>query len=438
MDADTERAAQTAEERAAAALIPLLERVEEFLASDVGREAASVDGAALLHSVEEFLGRFVAYPNAEARAAHVLWVAHTHLMEVWESTPRIAFLSPEPGSGKTRALEVTELLVPRPVESINASPAYLFRKVSDAQGLPTILYDEIDTLFGPTAKDNEEICGLLNAGHRKGAMAGRCIVRGKNIETEELPAYCAVALAGLGNLPDTILTRSVVIRMRRRAPTERVMPYRRRQHAPAGHLLRNELAAWALEIAPTLYGEYPQMPVGVEDRAADKWEPLLAVADAARGDWPKRARDATVALIATAKENTPSFGVRLLMDLRGIFNAHKDKEHLPSETIIDALCALPEAPWGDLRGKRLDARRLANLLRPYSVTSADVRDGERTLKGYKRADLWDAWERYLGSSLSSPSESATSATTATIPTVVRSVAHVAHVADVDGDSWEEF
>jgi hypothetical protein len=84
----------------------------------------------------------------------------------------------------------------------------------------TILYDEIDTVFGPKAKENEEIRGLLNAGHRRGAVAGRCVVHGKRVETEEIPAYCAVALAGLGWLPDTILTRSIIIRMRRRAPGE--------------------------------------------------------------------------------------------------------------------------------------------------------------------------------------------------------------------------
>src|SRR5687767_7857305 len=156
-------------------------------------------------------------------------------MEAWESTPRIAFLSPEPGSGKTRALEITETLVPRPVEAVNTTPAYLFRKVSDPEGAPTLLYDEIDTLFGPKAKDNEEIRGMLNAGHRRGAMAGRCVVRGKLVMTEELPAYCAVALAGLHTLPDTILTRCVVVPMRRRAPTERVEPYRRRVHAPEGN-----------------------------------------------------------------------------------------------------------------------------------------------------------------------------------------------------------
>lgn len=94
------------------------------------------DGAKLLDDVHAFLGRIVAYPSKETHTAHTLWIAHAHLMEAWESTPRITFLSPEPSSGKTRALEITELLVPRPVQAVNVSPAYLFRKVADPGGLP--------------------------------------------------------------------------------------------------------------------------------------------------------------------------------------------------------------------------------------------------------------------------------------------------------------
>ena len=128
---------------------------------------------------------------------------------------------------ETRALEITEMLVPRPVEAINVTAAYLFRKVGSEEGKPTILYDEIDTVFGPKAGDHEEI-RILRTGYRKGAVAGRCVTVGKRVETEEIPAYCAVALAGLGNLPDTILSRSAVIRMKRRAPHEKVEAYRRR------------------------------------------------------------------------------------------------------------------------------------------------------------------------------------------------------------------
>src|SRR4051794_31316183 len=154
-------------------------------------------GEVLLRDVSKYLGRFVSYPSEHAHTAHALWVLHAHLMQCWESTPRLFFCSPEPGSGKTRALEATEPLVPAPVEAVNVTPAYLFRKVGSEDGV-TILFDEIDTVFGPKAKDNEEIRGLLNAGHRRGAVAGRCVVRGKIVETEEIPAYCAVALAGLG------------------------------------------------------------------------------------------------------------------------------------------------------------------------------------------------------------------------------------------------
>src|SRR5262249_15361348 len=250
----------------------------------------------LLDQVHAYLGRFVAYPSKHAHIAHTLWVAHTHFMNNWESTPRIAFLSPEPGSGKTRALELTETLVPRPVEAVNVSAAYLFRKISDGSaGLPTILFDEIDTIFGPRARQHEEIRGILNAGHRRGAMAGRCVVKGNIVETEELPAFCAVAIAGLGHLPDTILTRSVIIRMRRRAPTEEIHPYRRRQHAPDGYALRYKLSNWACHFKGTMKTD-PLMPEGITDRNADVWESLLAVADAAGGDWPAKARVAAVAL----------------------------------------------------------------------------------------------------------------------------------------------
>jgi len=368
-----------------------IERLVSIARKSVGPRAG-LDQRPVLDDVQTFLGKFVAYPSEHAHVAHVLWAAHTHLMDAWESTPRLAFLSPEPGSGKTRALEPTETLVPRPVEAINASPAYLFRKISSPDGLPTILHDEIDTVFGRHVKrENEEVRAVINAGHRRGAMAGRCVVKGKIIETEELPAFCAVALAGLGFLPDTILTRSVIIRMRRRAPTEQIQPYRRRVHAPGGYSLRDRLAAWASQIRPALE-TCPAMPEGITDRNADVWEALLSVADAAGNDWPDRARVAAVALVADAIAATPSLGVHLLVDLRTVFG---DRDAMWTTEILEALIDLEESPWGDLKGKPLDSRRLAHFLRPYGVVSKQVRIGEKNQRGYTREALWDAWLRYL-------------------------------------------
>lgn len=350
------------------------------------------DGAALLDNVYAFLGRFVAYPSEHARVAHTLWIAHTHAMDAFESTPRLAFLSPEPGSGKTRALEVTEPLVPRPVEAINVTPAYLFRKVADEAGRPTILFDEIDTVFGPKAKDNEEIRGLLNAGHRKGAVAGRCVVKGKTVMTEEIPAYCAVALAGLGGLPDTILSRSATIRMRRRAPNEIVEPWRRRIHAPEAEGLRDQLAVWAEGALGEVIDTWPEMPAGVNDRDADVWEALLAVADVAGGTWPARARAAAVAFVTEGNESTPSLGVRLLSDLRIVF---ADRDKISTDDILAKLHALDDAPWGDLRGKPLSNLGLSRLLNPYGIKPKPVRIGAEVARGYVREDFHDAWKRYL-------------------------------------------
>lgn len=367
-------------------------------------------GARLLTEVEAFLGRFIAYPTEHARVAHTLWIAHTHLMPAWESTPRIAFLSPEPGSGKNRALEVSELLVPRPVHAVNTTPAYLFRKVSDEAGPPTLLYDEIDTVFGPKAKDNEDIRGMLNAGHRRGATAGRCVVRGRIVETEELPAYCAVALAGIGDLPDTILTRSVIIRMQRRAPNERIEPFRHRVHKAEGYALRDDLAMWAATVEERVGESWPDMPDGIEDRAADVWESLIAVADVADSSadvadegWSIRARVAAVALVADLPDRTVSLGIRLLDDTRTVFEK-LDCPLLSTGQLLTELREIEEAPWDDLRGKPLDARGLARRLSAYEIRPKVVRIGDTTPRGYTREDMTDAWSRYL------PQKSATSAT----------------------------
>jgi hypothetical protein len=377
--------------------------------------AVARNGADLLEQVEGFLSRFVVYPSEHARVAHVLWIVHAHAVEKWDSTPRIAFLSPEPGSGKTRALEITELLVPRPVLAVNCTSAFLFRRVADPGGLPTILFDEIDTVFGPRAKsENEDIRGLLNAGHRKGAVAGRCVVKGKRIETEELPAYAAVALAGLDDLPDTLMSRSVIIRMRRRAPDEPVQPFRRRECELEASSLREALVAFGQTIPAEAW---PAMPAGVTDRNADVWEALLAVADAAGGTWPDRARVSCVTHVTLSMGGTPSLGVRLLADLRTIFG---ERDHMLTVEILEALNGMEDAPWGDLRGKPLDARGLSRRLAKYGVERHTVRIGVVTGKGFSRDDLADPWRRYLEPNVTHPAPNVTLVT----PDVTANVTHL--------------
>jgi len=369
-------------------------------------------GLRALNRVHAFIGRFVAHPSPESRDAHALWILHAHLMDHWDSTPRLAFLSAEPASGKSRALEVTALLVPRAVQSVNATPAYLFRKIGAEEGPPTILYDEIDTVFGPKAKDNEEVRGVLNAGHHRGATAGRCVVIGKTVTTEELPAYCAVAMAGLGWLPDTILTRSIIIRMRRRAPDELVEPFRRRVHTSEAVPVYQAVEAWARTVSNI---DWPDLPIEVQDRDADVWESLVAIADIVGGDWPARARKAAVALIGAGQDAGPSLGILLLSDIKAAFDSHFRTDGLTSKELVQKLVDMEESPWGDLKGKPLDERRLARMLKQYSIKPATIYLPSRSSnpKGYKREDFHDAWSRYVAAP-PSPQKSATSATSATV------------------------
>jgi hypothetical protein len=370
---------------------------------------------AILDEVEAFVGRFVAYPSEASRVASVLWAAHTHALDAFDNTPRLAYLSPEPGSGKTRALEVLEVLTLRGVLTVNVSVSYLCRRIADEDNRPTVLFDEADTVFGPKAsKDNEEIRGILNAGYRRGAITGRSVIRGKTVDYEELPAFAAVALGGLGDLPDTVMTRSVVVRMRRRAPHEQVEPFRRRQHAFEAEMLRESLAEWVESVRDELEGAWPDLPDGITDRAADVWEPLLAVADAAGGDWPERARRAAVELVTDAAERPATLGIRLLSDLRTVFDRH-GAEALSTETLLADLVEIDESPWADLRGKPMDARGLSRRLSQYAIKPTVVRIGDSTPRGYRRADLHDAWSRYLPARSTPPADSATSATSATGP-----------------------
>ncbi|MFI5986359.1 DUF3631 domain-containing protein [Streptomyces sp. NPDC051555] len=359
----------------------------------------ATDGSALLDAVEAFHRRFNVFPTEAAYVAVTLWDAHAHLLDCFDSTPRLAFLSPEPGSGKSRALEIVETLVPQPLVAANASAPVLFRAVSTLDTRPTILFDEVDTIFGPKAGDNEPLRGFMNAGHHRGAGMWRCVGDGTNQTVQEFPSFCVVAMAGLGSLPDTILTRSVIIRMRRRARNEHVQPFRRRLHAPEGHALRDRLAEWADSVRHLVDGVFPEMPDEVTDRPADVWEPLIAVADAAGGDWPARARTACAEIVAASKvDDKGSIGIRLLTDLRD--HVLNGIERLPTVAVLDRLYALEEAPWADMGGKPLTSRSLAKMLGEYMtgankpIEPRNIKNGGAVLKGYYAADLADAWTRY--------------------------------------------
>lgn len=399
------------------------------------------DPAALLGELRDWLCAYVAFPSAHHAVAVTLWTVHTHLAARFDATGRLVLLSPEPECGKTRVLELLELACAGAEMLNDASAAYMFRRIGTEDAGPvTLLLDEADAIWkrGKGDESAEALRSIINAGHRKGATVGRVEMNSHDAKLTRFPVYAPAALAAKGApLPDTIMSRAVVVRMRRRAPGQQVRRYRQRITRPEGEALRDRIVSCAESVAAKVGDPWPDLPDGIDDRPADVWEPLITVADLAGGDWPKLARDACTALVKGAREDAESTGILLLADLRDVFGASDGAllghaEVLFTSTILKALAGLEEASWGGWNeGKGINARDLAKHLKPYGITSRQVRIGASTAKGYRRADLADALSRYVP-----PGGSETSETSET-----PLASHVSPVSDVshtpDGAAWPE-
>jgi hypothetical protein len=313
-------------------------------------------------------------------------------------------------------MEVVSLLTPNSMTTSDTSTAVLYRSMKPNEDgeitRPTCFIDEADAVFGPRASgDHEDLRAFINAGYRRGMTVRRCAMVGRSIVLEEFESYAPMAIAGLDDLPETVMTRSVVVRMKRRGSGETVAPFRLRLHKQIGLDLAERISEWVAAHGPEL-ATFPTLPDGIEDRAADVWEPLITVGDALGPKWSRRVRDAATALAGSSRSTVESLGVRLLTDLRAIFG---DRDHVSTAEILTHLIAIEEAPWADMRGKPIDARKLSDHLARYQIGPKTIRDSStgRPAKGYSREDLWDAWTRY--SPPADPRESVTSVTTVTSP-----------------------
>jgi len=176
----------------------------------------AVDGARLLDELPAALCRYVVLPSPQAADAVTLWTAASHAQPAWEHAPRLAVVSPLKRCGKSRLLDVVAETCHAPLITINATIAAVVRSIGADP--PTLLVDEADTLWGSKkqADSNEDLRGLLNAGHQRNRPMLRWDVTTRTLD--QLDTFAMAMLASIGDLPDTIMDRAVVIRMRRRAP----------------------------------------------------------------------------------------------------------------------------------------------------------------------------------------------------------------------------
>ncbi|MEU9365343.1 DUF3631 domain-containing protein [Streptomyces avermitilis] len=374
------------------------ERAPDTVPVDQPAEEAVPDpeptyGSELLNELRAQIAQFVILPSQQALDAVTLWVAATHLQPAWQHAPRLAVVGPAKRCGKSRLLDVLTETVHEPMLTINTTPAAIFRSITDEP--PTLLVDEADTIFGTPkqAEKNEEMRGLLNAGHQRNRYVTRVV--GNDHTPHRFATFAMAALAGIGDLPDTIMDRSVVIRMRRRAEGESVKPFRSRRDIPALHDLRDRIAAWARPLLDEAADLEPAMPV--EDRAADTWEPLVIVADLAAGPWPRCAREACARMVAAeieAEEDQPG-EARILADIRRVFVAQREVESLSTDELLHHLRQKAESPWAEWGRHGLSSRELAAMLRRYDIKPGNVRLADGTQrKGYMRHKFLDAWRRY--------------------------------------------
>lgn len=330
--------------------------------------------------------RFTIQATSAAYDALALYVAYTHAAAAFDYAPRLLLTSAEKRSGKTRTMEVIEGLCCAPLVTANASPAGLVRSI-DPERPRTLLLDEADTIFGMGVKTerSEELRGLINAGFQKGTPFIRAT--GTGTEVMELPTFSPVVMAAIGVLPDTIQDRAVNIRLRRRKPTERVEPLRFRVARAVLHPLRAELGAWIETGLDGLRDAEPETPL--TDRAADLWEPLLAVADLAGGDWPNRARTAAYTLTRHSADDdaTGSVGRELLHDIRTV-TSYRQGDFIPTADLLTLLLNIEDSRWQE---EALTGRRLSDRLRPYGIMPKRT----KTARGYDMTALADVFERYL-------------------------------------------
>ncbi|CAM5574007.1 hypothetical protein SNARM312S_06785 [Streptomyces narbonensis] len=352
------------------------------------------EGEQALSDLRAQFRRYVVLPSEDALTAVTLWVAATHLQTAWQHAPRLAVVGPAKRCGKSRLLDVVTETVHDPLITVNASAAAVFRSITENP--PTLLVDEADTLFGSAkvAEKNEEMRGLLNAGHQRNRPTLR--VSGPNHEVSKFPTFAMAALAGIGDLPDTIMDRSVVIRMRRRGPGEKVAEFRTVRDTPALHAVRDRLVAWLGPLHDTALDLTPAMPV--EDRAADTWQPLVAVADLAGGPWPEAARAACLAMTkheAEQDQDNSALNLRLLADIRRAFAAEGNPGLLRTGRLLGILNEDTESPWPEYKDKGLTARGLQLLLKDYGISAASHRfpDGLQA-RGFAREQFADTWARY--------------------------------------------
>ncbi|MGH8659337.1 MAG: DUF3631 domain-containing protein [Gammaproteobacteria bacterium] len=341
----------------------------------------AVDGATLLNELAFTFRRHAVLPRHGDKVL-ALWALHTYACDFRDCTPILALTSPQKRCGKTTVVGLLSELVSRPLPASNITSAAVFRAINKHR--PSLLIDEVDTFL----PENQELRGVLNCGHtRRGSYIIRPV--GEDHDPKSFTTWAPKALALIGKLPSTLADRSITIVMQRRLPGERI----ERLNRFDGLTLRRKCVRWVQNYHPWISEADPEVPAILNDRAADNWRPLLALADLAGGRWPKRARQAALAF---GDQEDESAGVLLLSDLRDLFRERKT-DRLSSSEVVEHLATLEDRPWPEWGRSRKPITKnvLAGILKPFKVKPTQLWINGGKDRGYHLKLLKRVFDRYL-------------------------------------------
>jgi 5S rRNA maturation endonuclease (ribonuclease M5) len=364
---------------------PIKDQSESLRASDW--RAQPLRGAWVIHLLESFFLDYVILPGGMPFVLS-LWSIGTRIFNLFDCFPYLMVTSPTKRCGNTRSAEVLELLCARSLMSVSVSEAALFRSIASQQ--PTVIIDEAEALRNKNSERAQYLLAILHAGFRKGAFVLRCV--GKNHEVEKFPVYGPKVVLAIGNLPDTLRDRSILIAMRRRMKDEVVGRFRRRIAAEQATGVVSAVSDWVKEHTEQIAKGYNLQNLDfLQDREAELWEPLFAIASVAV---PERLGELKGIALQLSGEKAKfdvddSVGIKLLANMHEIFEKDR-KLSFPTEQLIFKLKGLPESRW-----EELTPVKLARLLRPFGISPRQLWTGDGNARGYDFKDCKSAFDRYL-------------------------------------------
>lgn len=359
-----------------------------------------VDGSDLLREFTATFRRYVALPDG-APTALALWTLFNFCFREFTVAPILAITSPTKRCGKSTLLHVLEALVSRPQMASNITAAAIYRVVEGAQ--PTLLIDEADSFMRQEGRHRN----ILNAGHLETGEVVLC--SGDQHDVRRFSAFGPKAIARIGNLPPTLDDRSISLPMRRKAPGEEVQQLRLDQIRAECRELRQRMVRWVQDHRDDLDTTGTDVPDELDDRAADNWRPLMAIAELIGGLWFKRAASSARLLSGGEQGQETETAIELLHDIHTVFS-EQDVDRIPTETLLNKLADLGGRPWATWsNGDSITDMDLARLLRPFGirpkdyhfsdkhaeVVDSDERDElPKTLRGYEWQDFEESFLRY--------------------------------------------